>query len=151
MTSNTGDSLQFWVNHILSKEIFFKLGILTLLGFKGASWRLVYDTFHKVPRIFQLWACKEVMNISETNLIQSWYKPHYDPTCTSCDKCVETCAHVLSCNKAGRGDALYHYTNLLDKWFNKVGTHTQRCKYTLQNDKGRGGISMVYVLHGPVR
>ena len=102
----------------------------------------MYDTLHKVPRLFRLWARKQVSNIAGTNLIQSRYKTHHDPTCPSCDQCVKTCAHVLSCNEAGRVDALYQYINLLDKWLNKVGTHTQICKYILQYAKGRGGIIM---------
>ena len=123
MTSNTGDSLRFWVHQQLSKELLFKLDILIPLGFKAVTWRLVYDTLHKVPRLFQLRARKQVMSIAGTNLIQSRYKPHHNPTCLSFDQCVETCAHVLSCNEAGRVDALYQSINLLDKWLNKVGTH----------------------------
>ena len=46
MTSNTSDSLRFWVHQQLSKELFFKIGILTLLGFKEVAWRLLYDTLH---------------------------------------------------------------------------------------------------------
>ena len=132
MTSNTGDSLRFWVHQQLVEEILFKLGILTTLGFKEVSWKLVYDTLHKVPRLFQLWACKQVMSIAGTNLIQSRYKPHHDPTCPSCDKCGETCTHVLSCNESGRVDALYQSINILDKRLKKVGTHTQLHKYILQ-------------------
>ena len=54
MTSNTGDSLWFWFYQQLVKELLFKLGILTPLGFKEVSWRLVYDTFHEVTRLSQL-------------------------------------------------------------------------------------------------
>ena len=151
MTSNIGDSLQFWVHKQLEKELFFKLGILTLLGFKEVAWRLVYDTLHEVPQLFQLWACKQVMNISGTNLIKSCYKPHHDTTCPSCDQCVETCAHVISYNKAGRVDALYQSINLLEKWLKKVGTQTHLRKYILQYDKGIGRISMTDVLHGTDR
>ena len=52
MTSNTGDSLQFRVHQQLAKEQLFKLDILTPLGFKEVAWRLVYDTLHKLPRLF---------------------------------------------------------------------------------------------------
>ena len=149
--SNTGDSLRFWVHQQLAKELFFKLGILTPLGFKEVVWRLLYDTLHKVPRLFQLWLCKQIMNISGTNLIQSRYKPHHYRTCPSCDQCVQTCAHVLSCNEAGRVVALYQSINILDKWLNKVGTHTHLRKYILQYAKGRGGISMTDVLYGTGR
>ena len=68
---NTGDSLQFWVRQHLSKELLFKIVILTLLGFKEVSWSLVYDTLHEVPRLFQLWVCKQVMNRAGKNVIQS--------------------------------------------------------------------------------
>ena len=34
MTSNTGDSLQLWFHKQLEKELFFKLGISTQIGFK---------------------------------------------------------------------------------------------------------------------
>ena len=33
-TSNTVDSLQFWVHQQLAKELFSKVGIMTPLGFK---------------------------------------------------------------------------------------------------------------------
>ena len=72
VTSNTGGSLRLWVHQQLAKELFFKLGIMTPLGFKEVAWRLVYDTLHEVPRLFQLWACKQVMNIAGMNLIRSW-------------------------------------------------------------------------------
>ena len=135
MTSNTGESLQLWVNQQLAKEIFFKLGILKPLGFKEVAWRLVYDILHEVPRLFQLWTYKQVMYITGTSLIQSRYKPRHDPTCPSCDQCVGTCAHVLSCNESVWIDALYQSIFLLDKWINKVGTHTQLHKYILQYAK----------------
>ena len=54
MTSNTGDSLRFWFHQQLAKELLFKLGILKSLGFKEVTWRLLYDTIHEVPWLFQL-------------------------------------------------------------------------------------------------
>ena len=98
MTYNTGDSLRFWVHQQLAKELFYKLGNPTPLGFKEFSWSLVYDTLHEVSRLFQLLACKQVMNIEGTNLIQSWYKPHHDTTYSIYDQCAETCARVISWN-----------------------------------------------------
>ena len=108
----------------------------------------MYDTLHEVYCLFQLWACEQLMNIAGTNLIRSRYKPHHDPTCPICDQCMETFAHVLSCNEAGQVDALYQSINLLDKWLKKVGMHTKLHKYILQYAKGKGGISMTDVLHG---
>ena len=87
------------------------------------------------------------MNIGK-NPIQLWYNPHHDTTFLIFDPCVEKCAHMLSCNKVGRVDALYKSINILDKWLKKVGTHTQLRKYILQYVKGRGGIIMIDVLNG---
>ena len=87
MTSNTGDSLQLWVHQQLAKEVSFKLGILAPLVFMVVAWSLVHIKLHEVPRLFQLWAYKQVMNIVGTNLIQSWYKPHNYSTC-SVGKCL---------------------------------------------------------------
>ena len=66
MTSNTGDSLRFWAHQQLAKELFFKTVILPPFGFKEVDWRLVYDTLHEVPSLFQLWAYKQAMNIAGT-------------------------------------------------------------------------------------
>ena len=124
---------------------------MTTRGFKEVSWRLVYDKLHKVPRLFQLWACKQVINIAGKNLIQSRHKTHHDPICPTCDQCVETCVQVLSCNKTGWVDAIYQSINILDKWLRKVGTHTQLRTYILQHAKGRGRISTTDVVHGTGR
>ena len=91
------------------------------------------------------------MNIAGTNLIQSPYTPHHDPTCPSCDQCVETCAYVISCKKTGRVDELYQYISLLVKCLKKVSTHTKLRTYILQYARGRGGISMKDVIHGTLR
>ena len=48
MTANTDDNLIFWVHQQLAKELFYKLGIPTPLGFKEFAWSLVYDTLHEV-------------------------------------------------------------------------------------------------------
>ena len=104
-----------------------------------------------MPCLFQLWACKQVMNIAGTNLDQSQYKPHHDTTCPRCDQCAETCANVLSWKETGRVYALYRSINLLDKWLNKIGMHIQLRKYILQYAKGRGGTRMTDILHGTGR
>ena len=31
------------------------------------AWRQIYDALHDVPRMFQLWACKQVMDVAGTN------------------------------------------------------------------------------------
>ncbi len=50
----------------LAKDSFYHLGILHLQEFKKVNWEMVYQTLHEVPRLFQQWACKQVMGIAGT-------------------------------------------------------------------------------------
>ena len=83
-------------------------------SFQEVVWWPVYDALHGVPCLFQLWACKQVMDVAGTNLTQLHYVDGHDPRCPSCCEVVETCGHVLRCNKAGRVDALLRSIGWLD-------------------------------------
>ena len=79
MTSDTGEILQFWAHRRQAKELYFKLKILNPAQFEEVDWRAIYDTLHNVLRMFGIWACKKVMNITGTNLNQTKYKDDHDP------------------------------------------------------------------------
>ena len=114
MTSGTGPAIRFWCHRILAKAFFLKSKLLMPDQFEQVDWPMVHTTLHKVPRMFQIWACKQVMDIAGTNFNQSKYQDEKDPTCPSCDECIETCPHVIHCNEAGRVDALKQTITLLD-------------------------------------
>jgi hypothetical protein len=142
MTSDTAESLRFWAHHKLAEATFFSLGILSPHGFQEVAWKQVYATLHKVPRLFQLWACKQVMDVAGTNVNQAHYTEGHDPHCPSCTTALETCRHVLHCGEAGRVDALHRSIGWLDDWLKKVGTEPalRRCLVTYA--KGRGSRSL---------
>ena len=77
---------------------------------------------HGVPRLFQLWACKQVMGAAGTNLAQSHYTEGHDPHCPSCTQELETCSRVLMHEDAGKVDAMARLIGWVGDWLRKVGT-----------------------------
>ena len=122
MTSDTGECLRFWAHRKLAKELYLKHKILTPVQYEEVAWKSVYDTLHEVPRMFQIWACKQVMSIAGTNLNQSKYKDNHDPSCPSCTVCEESCEHILMYNEEGRVEALMVSIALMDKWMRNART-----------------------------
>ena len=148
MTSDTGDSLRFWAHHKLARETFFQLGIMSAADFDEVAWRHVYDALYSVPRLFQLWACKQVMEVAGTNVNQAQYKEGHDPHCPSCSVALETCSHVLHCNEAGRVDALERSIVLLEKWLKEVGTEPLLRRGLVKFARGRGATTMEEITMG---
>jgi hypothetical protein len=76
-------------------------------AFDEVNWPHVHRTLNQeVPRLFQVWACKQVMNIAATN--KNLSRRHRDGRCDKCPCCmihVETAAHVLLCPEVGRVEA----------------------------------------------
>ena len=142
MTSDTGADIRFWAHRRLAEAVFFKRGILDPPQFRQVAWKIVYDVLHEVPRLFQIWAAKQVNDIAGTNFQQSQYLEHHSPICPSCNVSVETCAHVLHCREAGRVTALMRSIDLLDGWLEKAGTDRTLRRCIVLFAKGRGSHSM---------
>ena len=145
MTSDTGSEIRFWAHKQLAEAVFFKLKIMDPMQFKQVAWRFVYETLHEVPRLFQLWAAKQVTDLAGTNYKQSTYKDRHSPICPSCDVAIETCAHVLHCREAGRVAALLRSIELLDDWLDRTGTDKVLRRCLVQFAKGRGGQTMIQI------
>ena len=148
MTSDTSDSLRFWAHQQLARATFFKLDVMSGQSFQEVAWRPVYDALHDVPRLFQLWACKQVMDVAGTNLTQSYYTDNHDPHCPSCSQEVESCDHVLRCNEAGRVDALLRSIGWLDDWLKNVGTEPTLRKAIVKYARGRDSTTMEDITWG---
>ena len=138
MTSDTGERIRFWAHKKLARKTFHDLGILPAQAFDEVAWRQVYDALHTVPRLFQLWAAKQVFDVAGTNLRQSYYKPGHDRKCPSCSQEVETCSHVLHCEEEGRVEALLQSIKWMDEWLRKVGTDPTLRRLLVRYAKGRG-------------
>ena len=81
--SDTGARIRFWVHKQQAEEVFKNQKILLSDKFKEVDWEMVYLALHELPRMFQIWACKQVMGLAGTNLYQSKYWPNHNPKCPS--------------------------------------------------------------------
>jgi hypothetical protein len=113
-----GQYVRFLAHCRLAQTRFHQLNILAPPEFDKVDWEMVYKTLHEVPLMFQQWACKQVMGIAGT---MEWDKSVVCK-CPSCMQLRNTCAHVLSCNHAGRVETLHHTIDLLESLLEEAGT-----------------------------
>jgi len=143
VTSESGELIRFHAHRQLAQDFFFSYGIFDPQQFMEVAWDHVFRTLRdNVPRMFQVWACKQVMDIAGTFHNLKLRKSREDDKCPSCELCPETCAHVLECTDAGRVDALYKTVDLMDDWMKKAGTDDGLATALVRYAKGRGGITM---------
>jgi hypothetical protein len=138
MTSDTGPYLRFHSHFQLAWEEFAAAGILSHTQFDRVDWETVHDTLNLVPRMFQVWACKQVWSIAGTNYETARWS-EVSPLCPSCMQVPETCGHILHCCHEGRVTALQHTIKLLDKWMKHHGTDPdlRDCLYEYAMGRGR--------------
>jgi len=122
MTSDTGERIRFHGHHKLAMEIFSQRQILLPSAFVQVDWNNVNKALHAVPRLFQLWACKQVHNIAGTNYRLNKCDGTHSPLCPSCLTATETCAHVLMCEEADRVKCFQMSADNLHSWLRSVDT-----------------------------
>jgi hypothetical protein len=64
MTSNTVGSIHYHTHKKLMRAEFNAAGILSFTQFAKVDWEIVHDALMMVPRMFQVWACKQVWGIA---------------------------------------------------------------------------------------
>ena len=67
VTSNKGERVRFWVQQQLARVRFHDAKFLIAHQFDLVDWDMVYMALCWVPRMFQIWACKQVMDIAPAN------------------------------------------------------------------------------------
>ena len=101
--------------------------------FEKVDWEMVHRTLNSVPRMFQIFACKQVFNVAGTNqwLARFDSSKTKSPKCPSCLQATETAEHVLSCQHAGRVEVLLSTIKLMDCWMKSEQTDftLQECIY----------------------
>jgi hypothetical protein len=96
--------------------------------------------------MFQIWACKQVMDLAPANGNKPWDKTNLK--FPSCDREKETTSHMLFCEEVGRVDVFKKSINLLDQWMQDIGTDPTLQKCIMEYCEGRGGKSMDFVTMG---
>ncbi len=104
MTLDTRAHIRYAAGHQVTWSFFHQSSRMFSDAFDKADWPHVHRTLHEeVSRLFQVWACKQVMNIAATN--KNLSRRHRDGRSDKCPCCtihVETAEHVLLCPEAGR-------------------------------------------------
>ena len=131
----------------LARSRFHTADILYGQQFDSVDWEMVHEALNRVPRMFQMWACKQVMNIAPTNGNRPW-EPDLCPLCPSCSQFRETCAHILLCNHSGRVETLMHSIDLLEQWLVEVDTDPDLRECLVEYARGRGGRTMPEICRG---
>ena len=145
MTTDTGPEIRYAAQRVMAKKFFHDYGILFGAEFEEVSWEMVYETLeNKVPRLFALWACKQVMGVAATNdfLAMQDKTGQRSKMCPCCNVCAETAEHVLYCQEEGRVDFLLKSTDILDNWLDENDTDWDLADCVVSYVKGRGARTM---------
>ena len=67
-----GDKLMFWVHKQLAQRRFHKAKAIFTNQFDWIDWEIVHMALCQVPRMFQIWGCKQAMDIAPANGNRPW-------------------------------------------------------------------------------
>ncbi len=91
----------------------------------------------EVPRLFQVWACKQVMNLAATNKNLHWrHRDGRSNKCPCCTLHVETAKHVILCPEDGRAEVFMRLSELLKWWLYNVNTDPELAECILEYVQG---------------
>ena len=125
-TSNTDETLRFAAHKQEARSLLDKLQLLPKTHFEEVAWKEVHSTLHTLPKMFQLFAGKQVFGVSAVlaNLSKQKEYAHLGDKCPSCSICKETTSHLLFCREIGRVRCLRKLIFQITDWMDKVGTTT---------------------------
>jgi hypothetical protein len=113
-------------------------------AFNKVDWPNVYRTLNKeVPRLFPVWACKQVMNISATN--KNLSQCHQDGCSDKCPCCtihVETVEHIILCLVVGRVEAFRQASQALEHWLEEANMDPDLIDCIVAYVQSRGTLTM---------
>jgi hypothetical protein len=144
ITADSGHETRYLAHRCLARNHFYQLGILDPDVFNYVDWEMVHGTLHEVLRLFQQWACKQVMGIAGT---MEWDKT----TVRKCPICLQarnTCAHVLHCDHSGRVETLRHTIDLIEAWMEEVDIEPDLLDCIAEYAWARGGRTMEDICTG---
>jgi hypothetical protein len=144
ITADMAPQVRYLAHLHLAQEKFCQMKILDGQVFDLVDWEMIHKTLHKVPRLFQQWACKQVMGIAGT---MEWDKNQ----CIRCPSCMQewdTCVHVLFCNHAGQVKTLMHTIDLMEQWLTDGETDPELLNFIAEYAHGRGGHTMAEICYG---
>jgi hypothetical protein len=113
-------------------------------AFDEVDWLQMHRTLNdEVPRLFQVWACKQVMNLAATN--KNLRRRHHDGWSNKCPCCtihVEMAEHVLLRPEEGQVEVFMQLTLALERWLHDVDTDPELADCIVEYVQRRGQESM---------
>jgi hypothetical protein len=144
MTLDPGAHIRYAAGRQVAQFFFHETGRMSPDAFDKVDWPHVHWTLHEeVSRLFQVWACKQVMNIVARN--KNLSRRHRDGLSDKCPFCrihVETAEHVLLCPEVGRVEAFQLCTTALERWFDEADTDPDLTDSIVEYVWRRGTITM---------
>ncbi len=122
------------------KALFLRKKILSGNRFKEVGWDSVHSTLHSVPRLFQVWATKQVMGIAGTMKFLS-HQDGRESLCPCCLSCKETCSHILLCPEIGCTKAFQQSVAGVTSWMAENAMHPDIKAVVTAYAIGRGQVS----------
>lgn len=143
-TTESGALIRFEAHLQEAKLVFMERKVLRQDQFELVDWPRVHQTLHDLPKMFQIFCCKQVFDISATNRFLHKRKaaPHDSPLCHSCTIHEECAGHVLSCPEEGRALMLSRLADELLEWLDDAGSPRDLTYLIVAYIKGRGEIPM---------
>ena len=138
ITLDMKEYTHFWLHWKLVSDALSDMKILWQAQFDKIGWQYVHGALEGVPRMFQIWACKQVLGIVNTyGTVHKWDKS-VDPPCPSCWQVVESTEHILFCLEVGRVLVFLKTMDLLNTWLKRMDTapDLRRCIVTFCRRRG---------------
>ena len=103
LTTDTGSLLRFEAHRQEARQVFQQQKVLNPSQFDLVAWPHVYKALRDVPKMFEIFACKQVFDISANNyFLEKRNEAITDtPLCPCCEQAPETAGHVLRCLEEG--------------------------------------------------
>jgi hypothetical protein len=76
ITANNCNGLQFWMNRLIARSTSHQENIQLTHQFNVVDWEMVHGALWKLPQLFAIWACKQVMSIAAANDNKPWDKSY---------------------------------------------------------------------------
>ena len=137
MILETGSQIRFWAHHQLAQEFYRDQKILSHLQFDSVDWPFVLRTLHDLPRLFQVWAAKQVLGIAGTMKFLA-HQDDRSSMCPSCNCCVKLCVHVGRCPEAGRKLGFEQSAQMMEQWLERNETQLDLQLLLLRYLRSRG-------------
>ncbi len=150
MTSDTQAHIQYAAGQQVARTFFHEMSRMFTNVFDVVDWPQVHRTLNEeVPRLFQVWASKQVMNLAATN--KNLRRRHRDGRSNKCPCCtvhMETAKHVILCPEEGRVDVFMQLSELLERWLCNVDTDPELADCIVEYVQGRGQLLMEEIVWG---